>query len=298
MAKEIFRNSRGFVTEDVDTGCVRIMVRSVRNYDGIVDDSYTETCINYRTGLYQYWGATGYRADYYDCYKSRASVISHAKRMLNEKEEKNFMKHLVRIQETVWQDVVIIGAEDGEFAVDDAECMYFRSDIELVAGSPGTYVESEFSKSPLAGPDGVCGEEQFRRFSAGSLVFLSNSLRKFINSLSSYISTILTTASLSAGGNMPVFRKELYRTALGAITLFCGGTVCYVRIELNGGVFCNVYYGHKLPTAEQLETAFTQVAKCQNLCQDEQMWEDVYSKAPFGNILSAFSDYMISLAEE
>ena len=58
------------------------MVKSVRNLDGMMDTHYNETRINYKSGLFQEWVATGYHANYYDWCKNRNAVISHGKRIL------------------------------------------------------------------------------------------------------------------------------------------------------------------------------------------------------------------------
>ena len=82
MEREIFRNENGFITEDEENGYIKVMVKGVRNFDGVPDTYYNETRMNYKTGLFQSWRATGYNANYYDWCKDRNGVISHGKRML------------------------------------------------------------------------------------------------------------------------------------------------------------------------------------------------------------------------
>lgn len=84
MEKKIFSNDSGFIMENETDGCVKIMVKSVRNLDGIIDTDYKETRINYKSGLFQEWGYK-YFAQYYDWCKDRNTVISHGKRMLEVK---------------------------------------------------------------------------------------------------------------------------------------------------------------------------------------------------------------------
>ena len=75
----------GFIMENETDGYIKIMVKSIRNFDGIMDTHYNETKINYKKGLFQEWVATGYHANYYDWCKNRNAVISHGKRMLGVK---------------------------------------------------------------------------------------------------------------------------------------------------------------------------------------------------------------------
>ena len=81
MEKKIFSNDNGFIMENEIDGYVKIMVKSVRNLDGMMDTHYNETRINYKDGLFQEWGYK-YFAQYYDWCKDRNAVISHGKRML------------------------------------------------------------------------------------------------------------------------------------------------------------------------------------------------------------------------
>lgn len=85
MEKKIFSNDNGFIMENETDGYVKIMVKSVRNLDGMMDTHYNETRINYKSGLFQEWRARGYYASYYDWCKDRSAVISHGKRMLEAK---------------------------------------------------------------------------------------------------------------------------------------------------------------------------------------------------------------------
>ena len=78
----IFNNDNGFISENATEGYIKIMKKSVRNFDGIPDTYYNETRINYRTGLYQAWSATGYNANFYEQYKDRDSVLKYATRTL------------------------------------------------------------------------------------------------------------------------------------------------------------------------------------------------------------------------
>lgn len=84
MEKKIFSNDNGFIMENETDGYVKIMVKSVRNLDGMMDAHYNETRINYKSGLFQEWGYK-YFVEYYDWCKDRNTVISHGKRMLEVK---------------------------------------------------------------------------------------------------------------------------------------------------------------------------------------------------------------------
>ena len=82
MENKIFSNDNGFIMENETDVYIKIMVKSIRNFDGIMDAHYNETKINYKKGLFQEWVATGYHANYYDWCKNGNAVISHGKRML------------------------------------------------------------------------------------------------------------------------------------------------------------------------------------------------------------------------
>ena len=84
MENKIFSNDNGFIMENETDGYIKIMVKSVRNFDGMMDTHYNETQINYKSGLFQEWGYK-YFAKYYDWCKDRNTVISHGKRMLEVK---------------------------------------------------------------------------------------------------------------------------------------------------------------------------------------------------------------------
>ena len=85
MENKIFSNDNGFIMENETDGYIKIMVKSIRNFDGIMDTHYNETKINHKKRLFQEWVATGYHANYYDWCKNRNAVISHGKRMLEVK---------------------------------------------------------------------------------------------------------------------------------------------------------------------------------------------------------------------
>lgn len=78
----IFKSDNGFISENKTEGYIKIMKKSARNFDGIMDNHYNETRINYRTGLYQAWSATGYSANFYEQYKGRDNVIEYAMQRL------------------------------------------------------------------------------------------------------------------------------------------------------------------------------------------------------------------------
>ena len=84
MEKKIFSNDNGFIMENEIDEYIKIMVKTMRGYDGIMDTDYKEIRINYKSGLFQEWGYK-YFAEYYDWCKDRNAVISHGKRMLEVK---------------------------------------------------------------------------------------------------------------------------------------------------------------------------------------------------------------------
>ena len=82
--EKIFQNNNGFIEENQEDTCIRVMQKKICNEDGVISSGYNELRINYKTGLYQLWSTCGYRAEYYDWCKERKAVISHGKRMLKE----------------------------------------------------------------------------------------------------------------------------------------------------------------------------------------------------------------------
>lgn len=79
---QVFSNQNGYISEDTEEGSIQIMVKCTRNLDGIVSNDYHQKKINYKTGLYQDWAATGYYANYYEQYKNRKTAMQHGLSLL------------------------------------------------------------------------------------------------------------------------------------------------------------------------------------------------------------------------
>lgn len=87
MNNIIFKNERGFIEESESQNGIRVMVRSVRNFDGMIAHDYNEIIIDYECGLCQTWGVAGYHASYIDWLKNREAAIAYGKQLLNREEK-------------------------------------------------------------------------------------------------------------------------------------------------------------------------------------------------------------------
>ena len=84
MSNTIFENERGFIEESEFKNGIRVMVRSVRNFDGMIAHDYNETIIDYERGLCRTWGAVGYRVSHIEWLKDREVAIAYGKKLLGE----------------------------------------------------------------------------------------------------------------------------------------------------------------------------------------------------------------------
>lgn len=75
----LFKNENGYAVEIPKDCQIKIYEYGVQSFDGIIDKTVWETWVNYKTGLYQSWSATGYFAKYMDIYKSREAALREAK---------------------------------------------------------------------------------------------------------------------------------------------------------------------------------------------------------------------------
>lgn len=84
MSNIIFENERGFIEENESQNGIRVMVRSVRNFDGMIAHDYNETIIDYERGLCRTWGVVGYRVSHVDQLSNREAAIAYGKKLLGE----------------------------------------------------------------------------------------------------------------------------------------------------------------------------------------------------------------------
>lgn len=84
MSNIIFENERGFIEETEFKNGIRVMVRSARNLDGMIDRDYNETIIDYERGLCRTWAAVGYRVSHIEWLEDREAAIAYGKKLLGE----------------------------------------------------------------------------------------------------------------------------------------------------------------------------------------------------------------------